>query len=363
MNTISLCMIVKDEETQLANCLSSVSDLVDEIIVTDTGSSDSTKEIAKGYTDKVFEFPWVDDFSAARNFSFAHASMDYILWLDADDVLLPEDQDKLKELKEDLDPNVDAVMMRYHTAFDANGEVTFSYYRERMVKRARQFRWKEPVHEYIEIGGNILHSDIAVTHQKMKDSSSYRNLAIYKRILDSGEALSPRGLYYYARELKDHAQFREAIRFFNLFLDGDKGWVEDNITACAELAVCYQHENLRQEQLRALARSFIYDTPRAEVCCALGYAWKAVGDFKRAAFWFRLATTLEKPENSWGFVQEECWGYVPYIELAVCYDKLGSPQIAEQFNEMAGKFKPGDRSVQYNRDYFQSLKLREESSE
>ena len=287
--------------------------------------------------------------------------MDYILWLDADDVLLPDDQEKLRKLKEDLDSSVDAVMMKYHTAFDINGKVTFSYYRERLVKRERQFCWKEPVHEYIGVGGSIIHSDIAVTHRKIKPSSSDRNLAIYKRILDSGEALSPRGLYYYARELKDHSRFGEAIRFFNLFLDGGKGWVEDNITACAELAACYQHENLRQEQLRALARSFTYDTPRAEACCALGYAWKAVSDYKRAAFWFRLATLLEKPENNWGFVQEDCWGYVPCIELAVCYDKLGLSQIAEQYNELAGKLKPEDPSVQYNRDYFQSLKPQEES--
>ena len=68
-------MIVKNEEAQLENCLSSVKNIVDEIIVTDTGSSDSTKEIAHRFTDKVFDFAWVDDFSEARNFSFSQASM------------------------------------------------------------------------------------------------------------------------------------------------------------------------------------------------------------------------------------------------------------------------------------------------
>lgn len=349
-------MIVKNEETQLADCLSSVEGIADEIIITDTGSTDATKKIAGGFTDKIFDFSWIDDFSEARNFSFSKASMDYILWLDADDVLLPEDREKLKKLKEELDPSVDAVMMKYHTAFDKNGAVTFSYYRERMVRRERRFRWKEPVHEHIEIGGSIIHTDIAVTHRKIKASSSDRNLAIYQRILDSGGELSPRGLYYYARELKDHARYPEAIRFFNLFLDGEKGWVEDNITACGELAVCYRNENQPQEQLRALVRGFSYDTPRAEGCCALGYAWKEKRDFKRAAFWFRLATMLEKPQNGGGFIQEDCWDFVPCIELAVCLDKLGLPQIAEQYNEMAGKLKPEDPSVRSNRDYFQSLK-------
>ena len=87
--TISLCMIVKDEESVLLRCLSSVSGLFDEIILVDTGSSDQTPAIARRFTDKAFSFPWQDDFSKARNFSFSRATGDYLFWLDADDVLPP----------------------------------------------------------------------------------------------------------------------------------------------------------------------------------------------------------------------------------------------------------------------------------
>ena len=69
MITISLCMIVKNEERVLKRCLDSVRDLVDEIIIVDTGSTDATKRIAAGYTDKIYDFTWNDDFSAARNFA------------------------------------------------------------------------------------------------------------------------------------------------------------------------------------------------------------------------------------------------------------------------------------------------------
>ena len=62
MITISLCMIVKNEEKVLARCLDSIADLMDEIIIVDTGSSDNTKEIAKKYTDKIYDFAWIDDF-------------------------------------------------------------------------------------------------------------------------------------------------------------------------------------------------------------------------------------------------------------------------------------------------------------
>ena len=93
--TISLCMIVRNEEKVLARCLESVRGCVDEIIIVDTGSSDGTKEIAARFTDKIYDFEWIDDFSAARNYSFEQATGDYLLWLDADDVLLPADAEAL----------------------------------------------------------------------------------------------------------------------------------------------------------------------------------------------------------------------------------------------------------------------------
>ena len=95
MITISLCMIVKNEEDTLARCLDTVQDIVDEINIVDTGSTDRTKEIAKKYTSRIFDYPWNDSFSDARNESFKHATKDYILYLDADDVLLEPDRKKL----------------------------------------------------------------------------------------------------------------------------------------------------------------------------------------------------------------------------------------------------------------------------
>ncbi len=83
-------MIVKNEEELLQSCLESVADLCDEIIIVDTGSTDKTKAIATMYTDRIFDFTWIDDFSAARNFSFQQATKDFIFWLDADDLLLKE---------------------------------------------------------------------------------------------------------------------------------------------------------------------------------------------------------------------------------------------------------------------------------
>ena len=141
MVTISLCMIVKNEERVLGRCLESVQEIADEIIIVDTGSEDRTKEIAEKYHARVFEQEWQDDFSRARNYSFSHAEMDYCMWLDADDVLLYEDNKKLEQLKENLDVSVDMVIMRYNMSFDKDDKPTYSFNRERLLKRTlKRFR-------------------------------------------------------------------------------------------------------------------------------------------------------------------------------------------------------------------------------
>jgi glycosyltransferase involved in cell wall biosynthesis len=88
---ISLCMIVKNEERYLDNCLKSVKDVVDEIVIVDTGSEDRTVEIAKNYTDKVYFHPWKNSFSEARNHYLKYAAGDWIFQIDADEELVRED--------------------------------------------------------------------------------------------------------------------------------------------------------------------------------------------------------------------------------------------------------------------------------
>ena len=84
---ISVCLIVKNEEDVIERCLESVKGFSDELIVVDTGSSDKTKEIVRKFTDKLYDFEWIDNFSAARNYAFSKAKCDYLFWLDADDIV------------------------------------------------------------------------------------------------------------------------------------------------------------------------------------------------------------------------------------------------------------------------------------
>lgn len=355
MITVSLCMIVKNESAVLGRCLDSVCDLVDEIIVVDTGSTDGTKQIAKRYTDNIYDFIWQDDFSAARNESFAHATMQYCLWLDADDVLLETDRRAFALLKQTLSPDVDVVMMPYHTAVDANGKPQFVYERERLLRREANFVWQGAVHEVVTPSGKVVHSQAAVTHQKMGSGDPDRNLRIYQGLLAKGHELDAREQFYYARELKYHAQWGAAEQQLRQFLQREDAWVENRLEACRDLAHCLEQQGQVQPAMEALLRSLVWDVPRAETCCELGRLFMAGQQWQQAVYWYEQALQCPRKEQEGGFVQEECYGYLPCIQLCVCYDHLGQWRRAEQYNRQAERFRPGDASCAYNRKYFSRL--------
>lgn len=354
MATLSLCMIVKNEEDVLARCLESARAAVDEIIIVDTGSSDQTRRIARQFTEKVYDFEWIDDFAAARNFSFSKATMDYCLWLDADDILRAEDCRALCALKKTLPPETDLVMMRYHTAFDAAGNPTFSYYRERLIRRDAGFLWEGAVHEAIVPAGNILYSEIAVTHRKLHPADPDRNLRIYEKELRAGRALSPRDQFYYARELFYHARYREAESCLVKLLENGAGWIENLLEACRLLADCRDRLGDRSGALRALLQSLMFCAPRAEICCDLGARFFEENDYETAAFWYETALSRPREDRSGGFILPDCYGYIPALQLCLCRYYQGRLEEAARWNERAGEYKPESAAVAQNRQFFQS---------
>lgn len=332
MIEISLCMIVRDEEKSLGRCLSSVGDIADEIIIIDTGSTDGTKEIARSFGAKLYDFAWVNDFAAARNYSFRKAGKDYIVWLDADDILLPEDREQFMQLKRILPAGIDSVAMKYNVGFDGEGRAVTSLRRNRLVKRSCNFEWIGAVHEYLDIPANILLSDIAVTHMKDKEPTD-RNLKIYRARVEQGEQLPVRDLYYFANELKNNHYFEEAILYYAAYLASGLGWVEDNIRACIKQSECYYHLGNLEEAVRAIGQSLVYDKPGPEFCYRLGCylcGLKAVG---QAVYWFELALQVPMNNSDLGIVNQMFHTWLPHYQLALCYDYLGDTHKANYHHE------------------------------
>ncbi|MBO0589410.1 glycosyltransferase family 2 protein [Sporosarcina sp. E16_8] len=353
MITISLCMIVKNEEEVIGRCLDSVCGLVDEINIVDTGSTDRTKEIVAGYTNRIFDFKWVDDFSAARNFSFQQATKDYVLWLDADDEFTVEDQEKFKILKQSLQPSIDAVSMNYHLSSDPEGNVTSLLRRYRLVKKTKDFKWIGAVHEYLSVSGNLYASDVAVTHSPLSHDAE-RNILIYKKLLDSGKVLSPRDTFYYANELVDHSDFETAVLYYEEFLDSKLGWIEDNIRACFRLADCYHTLNDKNKELSSTLRTLAYDVPRPEACCRLGYYFMEQFKNSEAIHWYSQALLYENHQQiSLQNTSFSTW--LPNLQLCVLYDRLKQYDKAYHHNELARKYKPDNDSIVKNKKYLDEV--------
>ncbi|MEK8128927.1 glycosyltransferase family 2 protein [Paenibacillus filicis] len=354
MITISLCMIVKNEEDALEKCLSSVKGIADEIVIVDTGSTDRTKEIAAQFTDRIFDFKWIDDFSAARNYSFSQATQTYIFWLDADDHIQEKDRQVLLKLKQTLNPDVDSVTLNYYLAFDESGNVTSSLRRNRIVRRDRNFQWIGPVHEYLAVWGHIEHSEAGVTHGKNKVYTD-RNLQIYVKREKAGELFSPRDQYYFANELRDHAQFNKAVLYYELFLKGKQGWIEDNIQACLRMADCYGKLGNKDKQVESMCLTLTYDKPRPEFCCAIGNHFFEEKKFETAIYWFKTATEAGQDTTNMALVNQIHSTWYPHLQLCLCYDRLGRFELANEHNEKALAYRPAHPSMLYNRTYFQKL--------
>lgn len=351
MFTISLCVIVRNEEETLGRCLASVCDLVDEMIIVDTGSTDHTKEIAQSFGAILYDFAWIQDFSAARNFAFEKATKDFIFWLDADDVLEETDRVRFQKLREQKELDYEAVSMPYHLTVDERGRPVQYLRRNRIVRRICNFRWHGAVHEYLAIGGRVLHSDIAVTHRKERPYTD-RNLQIYLERRERKEAFGPRDQYYFANELKDHGRFQEAVEQYELFLDGGQGWVEDQLAACYKQAECYARLEQPDKQVQSLLRALVFDAPRAEFCCRMGGFFSDKQDFHTAIYWYRQATLLERSQGTMGMTDDSAWTWLPHLQLCYCYDRVGDLQKAKIHHEMAKMYNPTHPSVVYNEAYF-----------
>ena len=167
---LSLCMIARDEEANIARCLESIRPWVDEMIVVDTGSRDGTPEIARECGARVEHFAWCDDFSAARNESLKYATGDWVFWMDADDVIDAGNGARLRELAASAPPEVYGFTARVRClprpGEEAGAELVDHV---KLIRNHPEVRFQFHIHEQIlpsirRLGKQLAYSDVFVTH-------------------------------------------------------------------------------------------------------------------------------------------------------------------------------------------------------
>lgn len=267
MPTISLCLIAHNNANILGPCLGSVCQHVDEIVVVDSYSTDTTKEVADKYTDKVYDLDdpeayltddqalydklnikgkpsglrFLGDYSKARNFSFSKATSDYIMWLDTDDVVKnPEEIPRLIQLMEK--DKVNAVKINYDYSFDSNGKPLTALSRERIVRNSPDIRWVYPGHEVINVTGVTADypTTLNIEHRNHSGGNVARKIEhkafkILKSYILNNDLVDARIYFYLGREAVN-VSLDESISAFENYLK--VGWWDEEVALARATMGC-----------------------------------------------------------------------------------------------------------------------------
>jgi tetratricopeptide (TPR) repeat protein len=302
--TLSLCLIVKDEEAHLAKCLMSAKDIADEMIVVDTGSTDKTKDIATAFGARVFDFIWTDDFSEARNFSLSKASGDWILVLDGDETLSPADHAALADIVHSKPGKPAAYSLttrNYTNLVSAQGWTANDgrYTREetgtgwhpstkvRLFSNDPRIRFRDPVHEVVEpslleAGIHFKPCSIPVHHYgKMNAGKTaakgedYYLLGRKKLEETGGEAKAIQELAVQASELQ---RYGESVELWQKLID-----LQPN-NASAYFNMGFSHLKLKnyQEALRVSKKALELNPNLKEAVLNYANSELVIGDIDRA---------------------------------------------------------------------------------
>lgn len=317
MITVSLCMIVKNEERILKRCLDCLVDLVDEIVIVDTGSTDRTKEIAAEYTENLYDFGWTGNFSDARNFAFSKCTKEYIYTADADEVVDEQNRRRFLDLKQALLPEIEIVQMKYGNQLQFSTIYNFDEeYRPKLYKRLREFVWEYPIHEAVRLEPVIYDSDIVITHLP-ETLHTGRDIEAFEKMVKDGERLDKKLCSLYARELFISGSDEQVIRageYFKTVIEEEGRTPAEQMEAfCVVVRSCRLSGNTAEFYKYAMRATASDEEIPAEICYELGCFYREQGDKPEAAMWFYNA--LHETES---ILNKKCGGEFAEEGLAAC---------------------------------------------
>ncbi len=332
MAKLSLCIIARNEAHILGRVLSAASQFCDEMIVVDTGSTDDTVSVAAAAGAKVHHFAWIDDFAAARNYSFAQATGDWFLWLDADDVLSPDTVEIGLRIKNELldKTDVDAIFAPYNYAYNEDDTVAIKQSRERFVRRSSNPIWVGRVHEVIQNStmAFITCPEFVVEHRPPASNMTRkksRNISIFDQFVDTATCTDCRTLYQYGGELRAAERFEEAARVYERYLEvwpaDQHDLFQEPYMVRIDLCETYRKLNRARAALKTAADAVAYDGSRAE-----GYALLALTHYEMdniaAAFPTFLAAAACKAPTHGGLVYQAFYSASVHDMIKECKARL-----------------------------------------
>ncbi len=286
MTKISAVLIAKNEKDLIGRCLDSVKD-ADEIIVVDTGSTDNTIEIAKSYTDKVYDdFTWCDSFQKARNHAKAKATGDWILSIDCDEFC--HDFSKVREAVE-LAEKEGLQVVDITLIADDSTEQDHNF--PRLFKNVPEVFWVGDVHNHISLPGKKV-GDVKITYgySPAHFQDPDRALRILKKVVDN-DPEAVREMFYLGREYWYRQQYEPCIEVLEKYITKDR-YLAQKADALLILARCYwatQRGDLARE--RCMLAIVINPNFKEAILCMSEIVWP-----RHAEQWRRMAATADNSE-------------------------------------------------------------------
>lgn len=327
--SLSLCLIALNEEHNLKPLHDSIEGCFDEIILVDTGSTDNTVEVAKSLGMRVEHFKWINDFSAARNYSFSFATGDYVMWMDLDDRLTGRESFLL--WKEHVMPLRVAWGVKYDYAFNKEGHVMCSFLRERVVKRSMNFKWIDFIHEGLKTDPHPI--DVVnswwITHARTEaelKGDRGRNLKILEERFND---LNPRMKFYYLKELYDAGQTKRAIEVGREALKAKDLLPHDRVLGIQYLCWSLFNEKLYSESIQYGILGLQMSPKRAELFCIIGDCYGVQGRLADALPYYQAAMNCQNT-GAQGmeaiFSAQELYYVYPKKQIAKIYFQMGEFQ-------------------------------------
>lgn len=327
--TLSVAMIVKNEEQHLAKTLESLKNIYDQLVIVDTGSTDKTKDIAKEFNAEVYDLK-LDPFhfGDARNFSFSKCTGDWILWLDADDVI--ENPDQVKEMIEALPSTVDAVAVDYLYAFDHRGLCTAKHMKERLIKNNGSLTWQGVLHEAMIPTRKVtpIFSDRFVIRHDKSDAdhkkSALRNYTIISKWIEEegGDNTDPRNLLSLANACLGLDMFEEAIKWFDKFTKRS-GWDEEVYIALHRIAVCARRLNHLDLALEFEFKALELLPNVKDAYLGLAETYHLMGKEEKAEHWTMLSFAKRNQAKATVYNPSQ-YEFQPYWLLANIYINMAT---------------------------------------
>lgn len=329
--TISLAMIVRNEEENLAECLQSVINHVDELVIVDTGSTDQTVPIARNYTTNIYHYEWQGDFSQARNFALSKCSKEWILSLDADEKL-DVSQGTLQKLLQDHG-EAEAFFLPLLTNIRGEPE-RFSVLR--LFRNTPDYAFQGKIHEYIPInkkntvglgqGPVIWHKEIMRTERNKKRQ---RNLGLLKEAL-SNDADNYYLQYYLGVEWLGMGRYAKALPYFQAAVAHIA--VEQMMfrgPAVRYLVDCLKFLGRLDEALLVCEEECKINPTYTDVFFDAGAILEQQGYYAKAIAYFQQGIQLGEPPL-WFYHSHGTESFLAYYHLAFCYERIGRQTLAEE---------------------------------